>query len=789
MLLNRALDFTPLNTEKMNLISRFCVVLSCFFAAFSVGDLQASDSAARLQASVHRMAFWLGTGEESAKWRQFLMLNHLDTQAALGDRADVHQLKMILERFEQDTDGLDQPAFVEVRDGLKRHIEFLSSFDRQMNFKSKLESAKFEPISREVVERYRDLVIYEYEVLIGHYRATMSSRERALLFFDLKTDRAMEVLSAIDMEVLMPEAELDIQIEPIDGPQPDDAEKKQDDETRKQKRKEWLDGLREISRALTAKNLEINDIYFGSTQLALDRFIRIYFFATDANSEKAFERELKNLMDNIDSLSDPNARAQHAIVGSSLGWMQSANQMPDLVSAVRSRHSLPNLYFSVSANLINQVASRPVAQHQHVNEMVLGRLIRGVASTYGTVTIDLVDNPFQAHVSPHFLATTTSDTRGGQGSIVACTTSSGQLEARRSIYANLSGFFAGDPYGAANLSSQFLGVNKSLKIVEKIAYKSYLEDKDAAEEIASTRAEKQIIDQFTKETNEVLTQGNVRFTELVDRVEPYAKLMPETYLSTMYSQLNVITQKANQFDLAANNMPTPTAFQTDMGFKLHETFLTNYLTPLFSGKTMSNQDMADRIYELGGTPPEGLEPENEDDKFSISFARIQPIKVDLDGDRLGVSIYGRRFAQGGRRINAALIISLKFKIVNEDGKFFLVKDGESSIEYGEGVVITARVAAFKNFLVEKLNETGANDVKVDLPANLLPVEDLGIDDHDDILKNMKLVQFISRDGWLQVGWNYLPGMAQTYLTEMPSIENKLTVEGTTDEYTPQDEQK
>ena len=584
---------------------------------------------------------------------------------------------------------------------------------------------------------------------------------------------------------------LDIQIESIDGPQPDDAAAQEDDEeVRKQKRKEWLDGLREISRALTSKNLEINDPYFGATQVALDRFIRIYFFATDANAERAFQRELTKLRDNIASLEDPKADSKHAIVGDSLGWMQSANQMPELVSAVRARYSLPNLYVTVSSNLINQVASRPVTQHQHVNEQVLGRLIRGVASTYGSVTIDLVDDPYQAHISTHFMANTVSDTRGGQGTIVACTSSSGQLEARRSIFANLSGFYAKDAYGAASLSSQFLGVNKSLRIVEKIAYKSYLKDKERSEQIASERAEKQILEQFTKETNTVLADGNARFTQLVDRVEPYAKLMPETYLTTMYSSLNFVSHKANQFDLASNKLPTPTAFQPDLGIKLNETFITNYLTPLFSGKTMTNQDMADRIYELGGTPPEGLEPENEDDEFSITFARLQPIKVELDGDRLGVSIYGRRFAQGGRRVNAALIISLKFKIVRENGMFFLVKDGESSIDYEEGVVITARVAAFKNFLVEKLNETGANDVKVELPPNMLPVEELGIDDHDDILKNMKLIQFISRDGWLQVGWNYLPdSTTQSYITEMPSIEDKIKVEGTTDENTPEDEKK
>ncbi len=769
----------------MNLIFRVGLALSCFLVTLSAGNLEGSDSATRLQASVHRMAFWLGTGEKASQWRHFLLLNNLDTQTALGDRADIMQLQLILDRFEQEVDGLEHAAFVEVKEGLQRHINFLGSVNRQMDFKSTLEAAKYEPISRKAVEKYRDLAKYEYEVLVSYYRIKMPSRERAMRFYELKIDRAMEVLSSIDMEVLMPETELEIIIEPIvDGPRPDNGQK-DDEETRKLKRKEWLDGLREISLALNEKNLEINDPYFASTQMAVDRLIRIFFFATDANTEKTYIREHKKLLDNIDSLNDPSARAQHAIVGHSLGWMQSANQLPQLVSAVRARHSHPNLYASVSSNLINQIASRPVLQHQHVNEMVLGRLIRGVASTSGAVTMDLIDDPYQAHISVHLYANVDSDTHGGQGSIVACTSSSGELEARRSLLANLSGFYAVEPYGAANLTSEFLGVNKKLKIIEKIAYKAYLKDKVRAEGIASARAERQIIEQFTKETDTVVSDGNIRFAKLVDRVEPLSKLMPETYLSTMQSRLNVTSLKANQFDLGANEMPVASAVPTDLKFQLHETFITNYLTPFFSGKTMSNQDMADRIYSFGGTPPEGLEPENENDKFSITFATIQPIKLNLDGDRLAVSIYGRRFAQGGRKINARLIISLKFKIVRENGKLFFEKDGESTIDYGEGVKRTAKVVAFKNFLAGKLNETGANELKLDLPANLIPVDDLGIDDHDDILKNMKLVQFVSRDGWLQVGWSHLPGNFSPYQTDMPSIENKMTIDGTTDEYTPE----
>ena len=151
----------------MNLATRLIVVLCILITGFFTSQSKASDSATRLQSSVHRMAFWLGTGEKASQWRSYLLLNHLDTQAALGDRASVAELQQILERFNRDVNGLDHPAFVEVKEGLKRHINFLAT-RQEMDFKSTLESATYQPIQRATVEKYRDLAIFEYRVLVNY---------------------------------------------------------------------------------------------------------------------------------------------------------------------------------------------------------------------------------------------------------------------------------------------------------------------------------------------------------------------------------------------------------------------------------------------------------------------------------------------------------------------------------------------------------------------------------------------------------------------------------------------
>ena len=130
------------------------------------------------------MTYWLGTGENARKWRQFLMLNHLDSQSALGDQADIGTLQTILKRFEMDVDGLESPAFVDVRNGLRRQIKFLSQ--RWVDdVKSEIENAKFKPLSASDLEVYRIQAVFEYQSLINYYRDKMSTRDRALLFYDI----------------------------------------------------------------------------------------------------------------------------------------------------------------------------------------------------------------------------------------------------------------------------------------------------------------------------------------------------------------------------------------------------------------------------------------------------------------------------------------------------------------------------------------------------------------------------------------------------------------------------
>ena len=134
-------------------------IASLTLLATPVSGYQGSDSTARLQSSVHRMTAWLGAGENSQQWRQFLLLNKLDTQSALGDQADIATLQAILDRFEMDVDGVDNPAFVDVRNRLRDQVEFLSRRS-VYDIKGAVAAAEFVPISGDQLEQYRLSLIH-----------------------------------------------------------------------------------------------------------------------------------------------------------------------------------------------------------------------------------------------------------------------------------------------------------------------------------------------------------------------------------------------------------------------------------------------------------------------------------------------------------------------------------------------------------------------------------------------------------------------------------------------------
>ena len=177
----------------------FVIAIQSFAARSSC--LAAPDSERELRRAVARMNSWLGADANARQWRKYLKLNVLDTQAALGYSADVQQLSEIRDRFSSGATGLTHPVFRRVNAAIANHLTNLSKRHTDIDFELETSRSAFKPTTLDDLELYRARAVYELKLLKKYYKTGLTSRPRALLFYELKPEEQIQFLNAISFEL------------------------------------------------------------------------------------------------------------------------------------------------------------------------------------------------------------------------------------------------------------------------------------------------------------------------------------------------------------------------------------------------------------------------------------------------------------------------------------------------------------------------------------------------------------------------------------------------------------
>lgn len=698
---------------------------------------------------------------------------------------------------------------------------------------------QYQPITVEEMAAQRDVARDELLLLKQYYRKTKNSRDRANLFYDMKLNDVIEFLDTVEFELapeisvgkmnsMIRDVEkkrdaLILQIDAIpipiesdkaqqpdqpaqdqaqdDRPTPDQNQKSLDelnkekseldaqiqklqeqraairksDTPRRTQRGRTFTALRAFELNFVEMGSEIGDPYFVSAQATYERFVRTYFYGTSDNLQEEYLIRLATLENDLLEIDGPDQRAVAAKVGDTLQWLENANQIPGIVSAIRARHSMPNAYISVSARMLNQVGSKPVSELQRVRENVGGRLIRGAARTDGQVTFQLQDDPNQVHLSICLAGNVASSTYAQQGKTQVFARTNGQVAASRSVYANIGGLFANDAAVNATLNSSFAGTNSGLNLVNKIARKKFGEAKGLGERQTTQKAKEQLMQSFTEQTDEALDQGRTQLAKVFDRLVTESQYVPDTYVRSFASEIMVIAKKSTMSALAAQGVPGPSYVPTDVSVRLHDSTLSIYLDKTFSNKTFTDTELAEEIGEITGDEPVSLtEGDESAESFSITFAAVRPVQFEFADNRFSVIVSGRRFAQGDTRVNEGLKIILRFKIKLIEGKLKFVRDGDAEIDYLNLDEKRPATVAFRSFLLGRLNpKDGGQQLAADLPDNLLPLDDVEALQDSPVAKQLDLVQCRAENGWLYIGWNYrAENTNPVWMVDLPAIWNE-----------------
>ena len=651
------------------------------------------------------------------------------------------------------------------------------------------------------------------EISVGKLSSMIAEKKRELVAITRKIDALPDEEEDEDDEDGPVPDEEDAAIQLDDGPVPDESTDLDDlklqlkklkasideinsrrkdvlrvDRPRLLERRDTLRKMQEFSRRFDDMASRQFDPYFVSAASAHETLIQTYANGTADNLQEDMLRRMETLAKELPSLGLPNERRSAGRVGNLLRWFENSRQVPSLVSAIRRDYSLPNVYLNVSSNLINQVAARSSTDTRVLDENVDGRLIRGYATTRTNVSMELQNDPNQVHLSIHLLGNIASNTRFRERKFYGFVNANGHLEGWRSLYANVGGLFAGNSNVGASVGADFQGLTTKCDLIQRLAYKQFYKGKAKADAGASARAESEAFEQFDGLTSEAVTGGQDAIVNARGRANDYAAWIPDLYLRSTNNFIEAVGKMDSASTLAAPNYPASTTVPSDVIVRLHDSLLSNLIDPIFAGKTFTNEELVARAAELTGKSADDMafkqdgddaeDKDDEDGSFSITFDSVRPIQFEFDENVLTVSISGKQFAQGERKIDAGLQIKVSFKIKRTASGLQLVRDGDAVLDYTDPDKKDAKIVAFKSFLEDRLNSEARTSGAIDLPANLLPVDQVDALKSSKIARNLQLVQCAIDDGWLYLGWRHTPGSmgSMGYLTDLPAIWNEVVID-------------
>jgi len=853
------------------------VLISSLLASNSACAFGGLDETQNLKRAVEKLNFWLSDSAEREGWQDFLLLSQLTSQTALGNQADVAVLQQIQSRFHSDTPGLNHPVFLGVKTALDNQVKRLSA-SREKSVDQHLAEAKsaYSAPSIPLMEQQRDQVITNIDALIRHYRASMPSRKRALLFYDLNLDPIKAFLKDLEIEI-SPEVsvekidsmirdvkgDIDQVVEKIDaipiGPEPDEEDESNEqsedededessatgpssdddkqglslsspkneisgqilfgdgpsedngEETLKElegqlktleakrtvlrdRRKKVLKAdrprlrqrvknvrqLRRYEAAFDDLAQQYGDPYFVIAANSLHDFTVSYTNGTSGNLQENMLSRLEDVQEKLQDINDrDSARAASGKLGDLLRWLDDAGQTPALVTAVRAKYSNPNAYLSIRGNLIGDLIAQTISDRSPIRQNAFGRLVRGCTETNGNVWLQLIDDPNQIQAQLHLDASVASGAFVQQGKVQVFTNSYGSISADRRVSIGLDGVRFSDAQVDANFQSVFAGTNSRFGLVNRTAQKAFNKNQSRADELAEQQAKDQALSQFKEQTDDPLAKANKQLLKFRQTALKKSNWFPAVGLHSTHDRVNVVVKQETDGTLAAPDRPSNFGVNPEVGLRIHDTLLSNYLDPLLSGKTFTSQQLANQIAEITGEAPEGFVGEDADgeplEEFSIGFTRVRPLQFEFEDQKIRVVVSGRKFAQGDQEIDAGMKIIMEFKVRDDNGKLKFGRDGKVRFEFLDPKRTSPALIAFRRLLDENMNkEMAAKDTEAVIPANFIPVELVPELAKSPLAKKLRLVQFRSDRGWLYLGWNRESSPADSYgwVYDLPAIWNR-----------------
>ncbi len=430
-------------------------------------------------------------------------------------------------------------------------------------------------------------------------------------------------------------------------------------------------------------------------------------------------------------------------IGLTLAYLMETNQASPLVQAIHIDFAQSNVRAVVSESFLQRRLSRPVAEPNPVDEVILGTRMIGDSWVHGQVTPRLVPHPTEARVCLQLAADFTSRSVGHNRSVRVLTTGHSPVLAEQLVALRAGGLEQiSSPGVQVQLSSQLLGIDHPRKIVRRIASRAAEKRQPQSNAIAQERLRNRLIKQFDEQVGARLAETAQNLgRERLSVFERLGLTAPVRSSWTSREQLSLNWRVGGPAQLLAPAPPKLAADSSGVSVQVHQTALINMIDPVLGGRQIESYQLGQFAKQFGPLELEGLQAEADGEPWSVWMAPFHPFEVAFDNDRIEFQIRTLRLERGDQMLDDPATINAVYQPVLVDGQLQLRREGDLQVRFQRprgGV----RASTLRNFLAKKFEGIFKEEL-LDKPfslAGMIP----------DAPSDLKITDVRTEGGWLQL---------------------------------------
>ena len=491
-------------------------------------------------------------------------------------------------------------------------------------------------------------------------------------------------------------------------------------------------------------------VWFVEVRQALRQYVELLGVVGRPDLQTAYGQQLDQLADQLEKYAAQPSTEGAVAIGGLLGWLENAQQAPNLVQAVRAELVYPNLYAQVNSDLLAAGIAGPVDRTEPVSDVILGTVIHGTGWTVGQTSVNLIPDANMGVFDAVLTAVNSSQTVGRNGPV--CIYSSGRtgISSAKRFWADATGLYAYPAVSNAVTRNTICDIQsiKGRRIVESIAWRKAGQQGGQAEYIASRHAEQRASRQVDQEAAASMEKSNSDYQRKVRQPLLDRLVFPQSLdLTTTPAAIEVVGLQAAHDQLGAPTAPPPLTEVSDMAVRVHETMVNNMAATVLSGMVLREDTFQSTVTDLLGYVPERLKPDEDKEPWTIAFARQEPITISFADGGFTVTLRGREFYKGDRGY-PGMNVTAAYKFVKADGTVKAVRQGDLQIfppgfVPGGGRQLSVRQQVIRNLLLRRFGKIFEPEM---VPEGIKPTGKW------EVVGKLMPVELTGRDGWLTIGW-------------------------------------